>query len=111
MIKGMYMKMKTKGFIAIFIIVIVLSACSSKNEVVISGKAWTEQYILPYILGGVSEENTDCDVKYEEGLGEVAILTPALDKGEIDLYVGYAGTGLKDVLEEETEPGESTDRV
>src|SRR5699024_5445249 len=70
-----------------------------------------EQYILPYILGGVIEENTDYDVKYEEGLGEVAILTPALDKGEIDLYVEYTGTGLKDVLEEETEPGESPDSV
>src|SRR5699024_3919888 len=102
--KGMYMRLKTKGLIAIFILVIVLSACSSKNEVVISGKPWTEQYILPYILGGVIEENTDYDVKYEEGLGEVAILTPALDKGEIDLYVEYTGTGLKDVLEEETEP-------
>src|SRR5699024_53462 len=41
----------------------------------------------------------------------VAILTPALDKGEIDLYVEYTGTGLKDVLEEETEPGESPDSV
>lgn len=109
--KGMYMRLKTKGWIAIFILVIVLSACSSKNEVVISGKPWTEQYILPYILGGVIEENTDYDVKYEEGLGEVAILTPALDKGEIDLYVEYTGTGLKDVLEEETEPGESPDSV
>src|SRR5699024_2467617 len=109
--KGMYMRLKTKGLIAIFILVIVLSACSSKNEVVISGKPWTEQYILPYILGGVIEENTDYDVKYEEGLGEVAILTPALDKGEIDLYVEYTGTGLKDVLEEETEPGESPDSV
>src|SRR5699024_12711794 len=103
------MRLKTKGLIAIFILVIVLSACSSKNEVVISGKPWTEQYILPYILGGVIEENTDYDVQYEEGLGEVAILTPASDKGETDLYVEYTGTDLKDVHVEETERGESPD--
>lgn len=91
---------------------LLLAACGSKeNTVTISGKPWTEQYILPYILGMMIEEHTDIDVKYEEGLGEVAILTPAIDKGEIDIYVEYTGTGLMDVLEEETEPGESSDSV
>src|SRR5699024_8501548 len=109
--KGMYMRMKTKGWIAIFMFVIALSACSSKTEVVISGKPWTEQYILPYILGGFIAENTDYDVKYEEARCEVAILLRAVDKGEIELYVEDTGTGLNDVLEEETEPGESPESV
>lgn len=90
---------------------LILTACGSKEEIIISGKPWTEQYILPYILGYYIEAETDYNVTYEEGLGEVAILTPAIDKGEIDLYVEYTGTGLKDVLEEETEPGESSESV
>lgn len=93
------------------IILIVLTACGKKNEVVISGKPWTEQYILPHLIGLMIEENTDYDVTYKEGLGEVAILTPALDKGEIDVYVEYTGTGLMDVLEQDTEPGESAESV
>lgn len=100
-----------KAGIVLTLALFVISGCGSKNEVVISGKPWTEQFILPYIIGILIEEETDYKVTYKEGLGEVAILTPALDKGEIDLYVEYTGTGLMDVLEEETEPGESADSV
>ena len=38
-------------------------------------------------------------------------MTPALEKGDIDLYVEYTGTGLKDVLKEESEAGESSESV
>src|SRR5690625_5092673 len=94
------------------IIVLILSACGGgKKEIIISGKPWTEQYILPHLIGLVIEENTDYHVKYNEGLGEVAILTPAIDKAEIDIYVEYTGTGLMDVLEEEIISGESSEDV
>jgi len=94
------------------LLTLVLSACGGgKKEIVISGKPWTEQFILPFILGNVIEAETDYTVTYKDGLGEVAILTPALEKGEIDVYVEYTGTGLMDVLEEETEPGESPESV
>ena len=94
------------------LIVAILSACGGKqNEVVISGKPWTEQFILPHLIGIVIEEHTDYKVTYKEGLGEVAILTPAMEKAEIDVYVEYTGTGLMDVLEESTEPGESSESV
>src|SRR5690625_7014886 len=77
-----------KRVLILLLAIVVLSACGSKKEeVIISGKPWTEQFILPYLLGYVIEEKTDYDVTYKESLGEVAILTPALDKGEIDLYV------------------------
>lgn len=92
-----------------------LSGCSSSNEatepIVIGGKPWTEQYILPHILGKYIEAHSDYTVEYEEGLGEVAILTPALEQGDIDLYVEYTGTGLKDVLKMESEAGQSSEEV
>ena len=89
----------------------LLGACGGKDEIVISGKPWTEQFILPHILGQYIESETDYKVKYKDGLGEVAIMTPALEKGDIDLYVEYTGTGLKDVLKEASEAGESSESV
>ncbi|RNF39241.1 glycine betaine ABC transporter substrate-binding protein [Planococcus salinus] len=93
----------------------VLAGCGSSegaaDPIVIGGKPWTEQYILPHILGQYIEANSDYTVAYEEGLGEVAILTPALEQGDIDLYVEYTGTGLKDVLKEESVPGQSSEEV
>jgi osmoprotectant transport system substrate-binding protein len=97
--------------IIVFSLALLLSACGSKDEIVIGGKPWTEQYILPHLLGLYIESETDYKVRYEDGLGEVAILTPAIEKGEIDLYVEYTGTGLKDVLKEESKAGESSKSV
>ncbi|WKA55258.1 glycine betaine ABC transporter substrate-binding protein [Planococcus shixiaomingii] len=96
---------------------VVVSGCSpgaggeSADPIIIGGKPWTEQYILPQILGQYIEANSDYTVEYEEGLGEVAILTPALEQGDIDLYVEYTGTGLKDVLKEESVAGQSSEEV
>lgn len=106
------MRKNVKWILLVGALAFVLSACGgSKDKVVISGKPWTEQYILPHIIGELIEAETDIDVEYKDGLGEVAILTPALEKAEIDIYVEYTGTGLKDVLEEETEAGESADSI
>lgn len=92
---------------------LLLSACGSGGEdpIIIGGKPWTEQYILPHILGQYIEGNSDYTVDYKEGLGEVSILTPALEQGDIDLYVEYTGTGLKDVLKRESESGQSAEEV
>ena len=96
---------------------LVLSGCGgtgigdSSDPIIIGGTPWTEQYILPHILGQYIEAKSDYTVEYEDGLGEVAILTPALEQGDIDLYVEYTGTGLKDVLKQESEPGQSSEEV
>ncbi|PPA71937.1 glycine betaine ABC transporter substrate-binding protein [Jeotgalibacillus proteolyticus] len=83
----------------------------SSEPIVISGKPWTEQYILPHILQQYIEHHSDYDVELQEGLGEVAILQPAMENGEIDLYVEYTGTGLEAVLDERAEEGESSESI
>lgn len=103
--------LKKRIGLLMLVLIMLLSACGKKEEIVISGKPWTEQFILPYLLGIYIEENTDYNVTYKDGLGEVAIMTPAIEKGDIDLYVEYTGTGLKDVLKEESEAGESAESV
>ncbi len=87
------------------------SGAASKEPLVVSGKNWTEQYILSEVLAVYIEETTDYEVDLQDGLGEVAILTPALENEEIDMYVEYTGTGLEAVLKEQAEPGESSESI
>lgn len=110
--------MKKSTFTLIGATALLLAACGDNssggaddNEIVIGGKPWTEQFILPQILGQYLDANSDYDITYQEGLGEVAILTPAIDKGDVDIYVEYTGTGLKDVLKLDSEVGESSEDV
>jgi glycine betaine/choline ABC-type transport system substrate-binding protein len=116
-IGGKYMK---KSLAAIALLAsVALVGCGSTNDaggdssepIVFSGKQFSEQLILPQILGQYVESKTDYDVEYKEGLGEVAILTPALEKGDIDVYVEYSGTGLQSVLGEDLEKGESSESI
>ena len=112
-IGGNSMKKRFAGLVLLASVALVGCGTSNdKNEpIVISGKQFTEQYILPQILGQYVEAKTDYDVEYNEGLGEVAILTPAIEKGDIDIYVEYTGTGLQSVLEEDLKQGESSESV
>ncbi|MDE5413253.1 glycine betaine ABC transporter substrate-binding protein [Alkalihalobacterium chitinilyticum] len=112
---------KTKLLIASLLsFTLFLTGCGSSEEtggdatdrpIVVSGKNWTEQYILSQLIAIYIEETTDYSVDLKDGLGEVAILTPALQNGEIDLYVEYTGTGLEAVLGEQAEVGESSESI
>lgn len=88
------------------------AGCSNSDDtIVIGGKPWTEQYILPQIVGQYIEANSDLNVKYKEGLGSTGILHPALQNGEIDIYVEYTGTGLGEVLKYEDITGITSDEA
>lgn len=103
-------------FIAIFLaMVLVLSACSGKDSeadsgtITVSGKEFTEQLIMTHILAEYLKANTDLDVEVEEGLGGSFVVHEALEKGDIDMYVEYTGTGYISVLDKEFEPGTDPD--
>ncbi|WP_174733427.1 glycine betaine ABC transporter substrate-binding protein [Mesobacillus harenae] len=102
-----------KLMIMLLMTFLFISGCSNGDDekIVISGKMWTEQYILPHILAEYIKAHTDYEVEVQDGLGEVSILTPAMEKGDIDMYVEYTGTGLEAVLKEKAEPGESADEI
>ncbi|WP_335868973.1 ABC transporter substrate-binding protein [Bacillus sp. 2205SS5-2] len=109
------MKKQIIAVISVFVM-IFLAGCGNgegdeKDPIVVSGKNWTEQYILSHILAQYIEGNSDYKVDLQDGLGEVAVLTPALEKGDIDVYVEYTGTGLEAVLKETTEEGETAEDV
>ncbi len=108
------MKRKSLLILLVAAMFMMLAACGNgkdKDTIVISGKKWTEQYILPHLLAEYIKAHSDYNVEVKEALGEVNILTPALDKGDIDMYVEYTGTGLGAVLKEDFQTGQSADQI
>jgi osmoprotectant transport system permease protein len=77
---------------------------ASQNTIVIGGKNFTEQYILPYVIAEYVKDKTNYNVKVEGGLGESTIVNAAIQKGDIDMYVEYTGTGLLTVLKDKYNP-------
>lgn len=105
------------------IVLVFLSACgssgdgstgdkkSSSDPIVIGGKPWTEQRILPYILADYIKAKTDYPVKVHEGIGETNVMQQAIKDGDIDMYVEYTGAGYLDVLKGKFNPGDSADKI
>ncbi|PLS17285.1 glycine/betaine ABC transporter [Bacillus sp. M6-12] len=81
------------------------------NTVVVAGKKFTEQYILPYIISEYVKEKTDYNVEVREGLGETPIMTQAAENGDVDIFVEYTGTGLMTILKEKYNPDDTPDAI
>lgn len=83
---------------------------AEEGRVVVSSKtfpeALTQGWMTYYLL-----EDRGYDVVNEIGLGEVAVIRPALEAGEIDLYWEYTGTGLMNVMGYDAEelPGDEAE--
>lgn len=97
--------MYKKILAAILGIVMILSLAScgtNTKKVVISSKPMTEQYILAEMLTQLIEANTDIKVEQKLGIGGgTSNIHPAMEKGEIDIYPEYTGTGWLFVLKKD----------
>ena len=65
-------------------------AAERRETIVVGAKNFSEQYILAQLIGERLEA-AGYAVEYREGLGS-AVVFRALDAGDIDVYVDYAGT-------------------
>lgn len=81
------------------------------GPIVISGKPWTEQRILPYILADYIKAKTKYPVKVREGVGETDVLQQAITQGKIDMYVEYTGTGYLEVLKKKFKRSQSAQKI
>ena len=70
---------------------------AKETPVVVSGKTFAEALTLGYLTVYLLEER-GFTVVDEVGLAEVALIRPALESGEIDMYWEYTGTGLMNVM-------------
>lgn len=98
-----------------FSVVLLLSGCGAGGEgngdgntIVVSGKEFTEQFILADILYYLLDENLDdVNVEHHGSLGGVTVLHQAMTDEDIDLYIEYTGTAYLNILDLEldtTEP-------
>jgi osmoprotectant transport system substrate-binding protein len=70
------------------------SGGGSKGTITIGGFNFPESSILSYIYGGALKDS-GYNVKYRLNLGARSIVGPALEKGDIDMYVGYTASDLE----------------
>ncbi|MFW5719336.1 MAG: glycine betaine ABC transporter substrate-binding protein, partial [Halanaerobium sp.] len=72
----------------------------------IASKPWTEQLILGHMTIKLLESH-GYSVEDRTSLGETAVLRPAIESGEIDMYWEYTGTTLMTTMDYEEEIIES----
>lgn len=74
------------------------------GKVVVGSKQFSEQYILGYMVAELLKAKTNLEVDDSKvGMGPTELLTPAMEKGQIDMYPEYTGTGLTVVLKQPVE--------
>ena len=71
---------------------------STKTDIIIGSKNFTEQYILAEIFKQLIEDSTSLKVHLKTGLAGTKFCFDALVKGDIDIYPEYTGTALFVIL-------------
>ncbi|MFL0249660.1 glycine betaine ABC transporter substrate-binding protein [Clostridium neuense] len=87
------------------IVVIVVSSIAiynakNKKVIVIGSKNFNEQLVLGNMIASLIEHNTDYKVERKLNLGGTNVVFSAMKSGDVDLYVEYTGTGLVDIMKQ-----------
>ncbi len=106
---------KAISLLMILCLVMVSTGCAQEEKrVVVASKPMTEQFIIAEMIIALIEEETDITVEHKQGIGGgTSNIHPAMEKGEIDIYPEYTGTGWMFVLKEDliTDPMKLYDEV
>ena len=90
------------------------SGAQSKGTLTVAGFNFTESAILSNIYAGALR-NDGYTVNVRANLGSREVVAPALERGEVDLYLGYAATDLEfynsGANEATSDPKQTTDRL
>ncbi|MBN2061604.1 MAG: glycine/betaine ABC transporter substrate-binding protein [Deltaproteobacteria bacterium] len=76
--------------VAVFALPFLSAESSSEKKLIIGGKNFTEQYILPEMAKILLEKN-GFNVELKTGVGST-VVRQSLESGQIDLYYEYTGT-------------------
>jgi osmoprotectant transport system substrate-binding protein len=87
--------------IALIVVCLVGTACSSRPKITVGSKNFTEQLVLGEIIAQQIERTLDVTVDRKLNLGGTLLAHEALVSGAIDLYPEYTGTALTAVLKRE----------
>ncbi|MGF7186242.1 glycine betaine/choline ABC-type transport system substrate-binding protein [Desulfitispora alkaliphila] len=112
------MKRKILILMVLLVVAIFASGCpigggGAQDTVVIGGKNFTEQDILVFMMRDMIEAHTDINVDTRAFLGGTNVVAQAIERGDLDIYPEYTGTGLMIILDEEAmeDPQEVYDYV
>ena len=89
----------------------LFAGCGSKSKVTIGSKLYTENILLSEMVAQLIEAKTDIEVERKQALGGTSVCFPALEKGEIDMYVEYSGTMYNEILKIEFTPDMTADTI
>ena len=70
------------------------SSSGSKGTITVAGFNFPESNILANVYGGALH-GIGYTVNYKPSLGAREVVAPALERGDIDMYIGYAATDLE----------------
>ena len=70
------------------------SGTGSKGTITIAGFKFSEGSVLMYLYGQALAHD-GYTVNYKPNLGSREVVAPAIENGQIDLYIGYAATDLE----------------
>ncbi len=77
----------------------LLGGCAGKdNTVTVASKQFTENILLGEMYAQLIEAKTDLKVERKLNLGGTSVCFPAIEKGEVDMYFEYTGTGYNEIL-------------
>ncbi len=92
--------------------VLFLGACGSQGgKVTIASKQFTENILLSEIYAQLIEYETELEVERKQNLGGTSVCFPAMEKGEVDIYVEYSGTAYNEILKLSDSTGMSADEI
>lgn len=82
------------------LLVLLVSACSRRDRVVVGAKNFTESDLLAEIVAQQIERRTSLPVERRLHLGGTFVCHSAITAGDIDLYVEYTGTAFTAILKQ-----------
>jgi glycine betaine/choline ABC-type transport system substrate-binding protein len=95
-----------RPYFAICLAAVMLSACSQRDTIVVGSKNFTEQIVLGEIAAQQLERKLHIRVERKLNLGGTLLAHLAIEKGDIDIYPEYTGTGAMVVLKEKRVPAD-----
>ena len=98
--------------LAVLMMVSLFSGCKKKdNTITVGSKQFTENNLLGEIYAQLIEAQTDLKVERKLYLGGTAVCVPAMENGEIDMYVEYTGTAFGEILKLGVSTGYTSDEI
>lgn len=106
------MKKRMALVLAVLLLCGALAGCGgTEKKIAIGSKLYTENILLSEMYAQLIEGKTDIKVERKQAMGGTSVCFPAMENGEIDLYVEYSGTMFNEILKRDVDPTLTPDQI